>query len=114
MPRRPPPSALRLHPGPTPSRQEPKHRIPSIPVPAFYPSIRAPLNPSPARARSPVADLEGWFVPAPAQSLRAKPALRGPWDHSRSLSESTLDVDSLIRAPRPAAVIVSPMTLSVW
>jgi hypothetical protein len=38
MPRRPPPSSLLLVKGPTPSRAEPKHRLPSLPQPTFYPT----------------------------------------------------------------------------
>jgi len=37
MPRRPPPSSLLLVKGPTPARAEPKHRLPSVPQPTFYP-----------------------------------------------------------------------------
>ncbi|EPQ58243.1 hypothetical protein GLOTRDRAFT_110096 [Gloeophyllum trabeum ATCC 11539] len=37
MPRRPPPSALRLVPGPTPPRGQPKHVLPSLPNPTFQP-----------------------------------------------------------------------------
>ncbi|TDL27226.1 hypothetical protein BD410DRAFT_782301 [Rickenella mellea] len=38
MPRRPPPTSLRLAQGPTPTRGQPKHTLPSIPRPTFYPS----------------------------------------------------------------------------
>lgn len=38
MPRRPPPTALRLATGPTPPRHYAKHVLPSIPLPTFYPS----------------------------------------------------------------------------
>jgi len=37
MPRRPPPSSLLLVKGPPPTRAEPKHRLPSVPQPTFYP-----------------------------------------------------------------------------
>ena len=38
MPRRPPPSSLRLATGPTPMRGQPKHTLPALPRPTFYPS----------------------------------------------------------------------------
>ncbi|KAI6117606.1 hypothetical protein EDD16DRAFT_1588052 [Pisolithus croceorrhizus] len=47
MPRRPPPSALRLFQGPLPPRSEPKHRLPSVPSPTFYPKGALPRQPSP-------------------------------------------------------------------
>ena len=36
MPRRPPPTPLRLHQGPMPSRGKPKHTMPSLPRPVFH------------------------------------------------------------------------------
>ena len=36
-PRRAPPTSLRLHQGPMPSRGQPKHTLPSLPRPAFSP-----------------------------------------------------------------------------
>ncbi|KAH9857807.1 hypothetical protein C2E23DRAFT_881373 [Lenzites betulinus] len=36
MPRRSPPTPLRLHAGPLPARGHPKHTLPSLPRPAFH------------------------------------------------------------------------------
>ncbi|OSD02791.1 hypothetical protein PYCCODRAFT_1467480 [Trametes coccinea BRFM310] len=36
MPRRSPPTPLRLHTGPLPARGKPKHTLPSLPRPAFH------------------------------------------------------------------------------
>ncbi|KAI0822622.1 hypothetical protein BC628DRAFT_1421577 [Trametes gibbosa] len=36
MPRRSPPTPLRLHNGPLPARGQPKHTLPSLPRPAFH------------------------------------------------------------------------------
>ncbi|KAI0085429.1 hypothetical protein BDY19DRAFT_446811 [Irpex rosettiformis] len=45
MPRRNPPTPLRLHQGPLPSRTQPKHTLPSVPRPTFVPL--APAGPGP-------------------------------------------------------------------
>lgn len=52
MPRRPPPTPLRLHEGPLPTRSRPKHTLPSVPRPTFVPRIPAVRSPRPRpRAR---------------------------------------------------------------
>ncbi|KAI0362745.1 hypothetical protein OH77DRAFT_81505 [Trametes cingulata] len=46
MPRRSPPTPLRLHNGPLPARGQPKHTLPSLPRPAFHgptPSFSGPV-----------------------------------------------------------------------
>lgn len=50
MPRRSPPTALRLHEGPLPSRGKPKFTLPSVPRPIFHAPSIAPRGPAP-RAR---------------------------------------------------------------
>ncbi|CAL1703974.1 unnamed protein product [Somion occarium] len=48
--RRPPPSALRLVSGPLPARNQPKHSLPSLPRPAFYPKAHVTFEgPKPRR-----------------------------------------------------------------
>ncbi|KIP10334.1 hypothetical protein PHLGIDRAFT_125677 [Phlebiopsis gigantea 11061_1 CR5-6] len=58
MPRRPPPTPLRLVNGPLPPRRQPKHTLPSLPRPAFYPPIAVIQGPVPRpRATSISGDL---------------------------------------------------------
>ena len=58
MPRRPPPTPLRLVEGPLPPRRQPKHTLPSLPRPAFYPPVAVIQGPVPRpRARSITADM---------------------------------------------------------
>lgn len=45
MPRRPAPTPLRLHPGPTPPRNFVKYTLPSKPQQIFYPSVSARMIP---------------------------------------------------------------------
>lgn len=49
MPRRPPPTSLRLHKGPMPSRGQAKHTLPSVPRPVHVPSdvTRSTVKPAP-------------------------------------------------------------------
>ena len=42
MPRRPPPTPLRLVSGPLPPRNRPRHTLPSLPHPAFHPRPPVP------------------------------------------------------------------------
>ncbi|KAF8526832.1 hypothetical protein BU17DRAFT_82252 [Hysterangium stoloniferum] len=104
MPRRPPPTALRLHPGPTPPRSHPKHTLPSVPRPAFYAPKAAPI---PDRVHV-ASKAMPWEVELGISSKKEEPRMRGPWDRSRSLGESTVDVSMVIRAPERVKV-VSPM-----
>jgi hypothetical protein len=161
MPRRPPPTSLRLIDGPLPSRSVPRHTMPSVPAPVFQPAVGGPLPrerekphtssnydapvlavittvptalslPSSSSAGiSPVsgADSEHHDLrhsrsssslssanssaspspsframsPAPAKDGRS---LRGPWDHSSSISFH-VNVDTLLAAPAPAAVHIA-------
>ncbi|KAF8919553.1 hypothetical protein CPB85DRAFT_1277089 [Mucidula mucida] len=101
MPRRSPPSALRLVPGPAPPRNVPKHTLPSVPRPTFYWPCNLGKGPTPRSSnRSPLYD-EG----QDRLKLVSKRSVRGPWDHSGSIPLK-FDVDRLIRAPQPVAMSV--------
>ncbi|KIJ24771.1 hypothetical protein M422DRAFT_29237 [Sphaerobolus stellatus SS14] len=128
VPRRPAPTALRLYTGPTPPRSQPKHRLPSLPRPTFQPAKTMTMtdrqvgNWGIGLASISVEDLALPTSPTSrggsldASPTRQAPKLRGPWDQSRSLSETTLNVESLIRAPQPAAILSnsSPLPSAVW
>ncbi|KAH8102884.1 hypothetical protein BXZ70DRAFT_756981 [Cristinia sonorae] len=59
LPRRPPPTALRLVQGPLPSRARPKHTLPSLPRPAFHPKIHvAHSGPAPRKLAKEALTLE--------------------------------------------------------
>lgn len=116
MPRRPPPSALRLFQGPLPPRSEPKHRLPSVPSPTFYPKGALPRQPSPPPGVKPnfarVACSEltrlgpeiSMYGPSPTSSpCCTTKRRRGPWDDSSSL-DLHVDVDSLLAVPKPVVV----------
>ncbi|PSR88849.1 hypothetical protein PHLCEN_2v4998 [Hermanssonia centrifuga] len=47
MPRRAPPTPLRLISGPLPLRSRPKHTLPSLPRPTFYPRVTLSRGPKP-------------------------------------------------------------------
>ncbi|KAI8998897.1 hypothetical protein BD414DRAFT_476364 [Trametes punicea] len=65
MPRRSPPTPLRLHTGPLPPRGQPKHTLPSLPRPAFHgPTPSAHSGPVP-RARMAHTDLPALVIPEP-------------------------------------------------
>ncbi|KAK7693147.1 hypothetical protein QCA50_002713 [Cerrena zonata] len=56
--RRPPPTALRLVSGPLPARNKPRHTLPCMPRPAFYPKVHAPNDgPKPRRRVNSVTDV---------------------------------------------------------
>ncbi|KAI6151043.1 hypothetical protein BKA82DRAFT_1000921 [Pisolithus tinctorius] len=111
MPRRPPPSALRLFHGPLPPRSEPKHRLPSVPSPTFYPQGALPHQPSPPPRAKPsstrvaCSELDTSMCgPSPTSSpCSTTKRRRGPWDHSSSI-ELRVDVDSLLAVPKPVVV----------
>ncbi|KIY64905.1 hypothetical protein CYLTODRAFT_81973 [Cylindrobasidium torrendii FP15055 ss-10] len=97
MPRRLPPSPLNLVAGPAPPRSFPKHTLPSVPRPVFYPA-QASAGPAPrgTTRTAPVAFGGGIQIKKHIVS-------RGPWDHSGSI-EVNIDVDTLVPLPLPAAV----------
>jgi len=132
MPRRPPPTALRLATGPTPPRYNPKHVLPSVPLPTFNPlpisgshstHASAPRQTIERRQRIthtevPPLDIpffaagngsgSGNNSPTSAGSMQAgggKILVRGPWDHSGSIPFE-FDVESILAPLKP--VVVSP------
>ena len=127
MPRRPPPTALRLATGPTPPRSRPKHVLPSVPLPTFHPlpiseshssHAPAPRQTAQKMSRTELPPLDIPFLaggngnnasPISADSMRAgKPKIiKGPWDHSGCISLE-FDVESMLAPLKPA--IVSPRT----
>jgi len=123
MPRRPPPTALRLATGPTPLRNKPKHTLPSIPLPTFYPLRVKESDLQAATARQttercqtithtelPTLDIlslpygsgSGNTSPASVGDGRGK-IIKGPWDHSGSISLD-FDVESVLAPLKPVAV----------
>ncbi|KDQ60577.1 hypothetical protein JAAARDRAFT_31544 [Jaapia argillacea MUCL 33604] len=62
MPRRPAPTPLRLVAGPTPPRGQPRHTLPSVPRPTFYPPSSVPRGPV-TRARTGSPDLPSSSLP---------------------------------------------------
>ncbi|KAI0670654.1 hypothetical protein C8Q78DRAFT_1079595 [Trametes maxima] len=69
MPRRSPPTPLRLHNGPLPARGKPKHTLPSLPRPAFCgPAPQQHTGPVP-RARMLHTELPALAIPDPATGL---------------------------------------------
>jgi len=131
MPRRPPPTALRLATGPSPPRNKPKHTLPSIPLPTFYP-LRVKESDLQARQTTerrqtimhrelPTLDIltlpygsgSGNTSPVSAGSMgegRGK-IIKGPWDHSGSISLD-FDVESVLAPLKPVAV--SPTAAVEW
>ncbi|THH15596.1 hypothetical protein EW146_g4896 [Bondarzewia mesenterica] len=115
MPRRPPPTALRLAEGPIPPRGKSKFTLPSVPRPIFHPPSVVPRGPVP-RAREPSLASAGMSsvqtptvasnIPSPASATQTPPSgkvMRGPWDHSQSISVP-FDVESVLSPPKRAAV----------
>ncbi|KAI0048228.1 hypothetical protein FA95DRAFT_1491300 [Auriscalpium vulgare] len=101
MPRRPPPTALRLVEGPLPPRGRAKFTLPSVPRPIFHPPAVVAHGPVPrARLQAKEGAADGG-----KQGAHGKGQTRGPWDHSRSISVP-LDVSALLQTPARAAVNV--------
>ncbi|KAG6874327.1 hypothetical protein C0995_001552 [Termitomyces sp. Mi166 len=109
MRRRAPPSSLRLVPGPIPPRNSPKHRLPSLPPPIFYPTPAMKQTATRGRNRSfvlPSLDIlprEKGVKADPHPRLAVTPKLRGPWDHSGCITVS-FDVENVLAPLQPAAV----------
>ena len=57
MPRRAPPTPLRLYQGPLPPRSRPKHTLPSLPCPTFRPRLLAMGAPNPRSRAQSIDDL---------------------------------------------------------
>ncbi|KII88891.1 hypothetical protein PLICRDRAFT_40528 [Plicaturopsis crispa FD-325 SS-3] len=126
MTRRAAPTALRLIQGPTPPRGVPRHTMPSMPRPTFQPPAILVRGPAP-RSRSgsprhedthmlhsqlpPLAIPQGSssYTSAAPPSSSSSPEtsdgmrMRGPWDHSRSISVP-FDVGTVLAPPKPVAV----------
>ncbi|KAK0228214.1 hypothetical protein IW262DRAFT_1490274 [Armillaria fumosa] len=107
MPRRPPPTALRLVPGPAPPRNAPKHTLPAVPRPTFYPPHSVGRGPSPPARGLHCLDMASNHsnssrssVARRSESVRIR---RGPWDHSGSV-RVPVDVDHLLPLPKPVAI----------
>jgi len=134
MPRRAPPSALRLVQGPIPPRSQPKHVMPCLPPPAFCPEEAMPRGSSPPprsrrlgqvvlrstelsplamplefdanSSRTSLALSTPTSSPSSPSSSPVGMRIRGPWEHSSSISDQLqVDIDSLLAIPKPAAYI---------
>ncbi|KAK0448375.1 uncharacterized protein EV420DRAFT_856457 [Desarmillaria tabescens] len=106
MPRRAPPTALRLVPGPAPPRNAPKHTLPAVPRPTFYPPHSVGRGPSPPASGLPVALASNYSNSRPSNVARRSESVkvrRGPWDHSGSV-RVPVDVDHLLPLPKPVAI----------
>ncbi|KAK0210426.1 hypothetical protein DFS33DRAFT_1293105 [Desarmillaria ectypa] len=101
MPRRPPPTALRLVPGPAPPRNAPKHTLPAVPRPTFYPPHSVGRGPSPpASGLHCLPMASNCSNSSRPESVKVQ---RGPWDHSGSV-RIPIDVDHLLPLPKPVAI----------
>ncbi|GJE86810.1 hypothetical protein PsYK624_028930 [Phanerochaete sordida] len=133
MPRRPPPTPLRLHQGPLPARGKPKHTLPSLPRPAFHlplpavpgaaPRARAPSvgsgehnlqtmppgelpgRPSFGSSRASTDSVRSPVSPPSRAGSDASEPVRGPWDHSASIKVA-IDISAVLPPPQPAALPV--------
>jgi len=105
MPRRPPPSSLRLHPptDPLPKREEPKHRMPSAPQPAFVPDATTK-----SEGTGPSKPDIGKIGETAREESSNSNVQAGPWDRSRSFREGEMSVGELIRPPAVAASLSRP------
>ncbi|KAJ7871515.1 hypothetical protein B0H14DRAFT_2345176 [Mycena olivaceomarginata] len=110
MPRRSPPSSLRLWVGPVPARSIPKHTMPSMPRPTWAQPAALARGPSPrpqaGHKEDPVLAVK--FSEIPSHLLPPTPSsqgsMRGPWDHSGSI-QLPMDVESLLSPLKPAALV---------
>ncbi|KAJ7168085.1 hypothetical protein C8R43DRAFT_983035 [Mycena crocata] len=121
MPRRSPPTSLRLVQGPVPPRSTPKHTLPSVPRPTFSQPAMIARGPSPRQQASQREDplLSAKFSSLPAIVIPLSTSLpsavlsattpssrgrmRGPWDHSGSIT-TPIDMESLLTPLKPVAL----------
>ncbi|KAJ6618278.1 hypothetical protein B0H10DRAFT_2030115 [Mycena sp. CBHHK59/15] len=121
MPRRAPPTSLRLVQGPVPPRSVPRHTLPSVPRPTFSQPATVARGPAPRQQAAQYEDplLSAKFTALPeiiippntslpssmlsATSPSSRGSLRGPWDHSGCIP-TPLDVESLLRPLQPVAL----------
>ncbi|KAE9407042.1 hypothetical protein BT96DRAFT_174173 [Gymnopus androsaceus JB14] len=108
MPRRGPPSPLRLAEGPTPPRSAPKHTMPSMPRPTFCPPMIVSRSARP-KVSTLQLDAEIFGSPmsaSPRSSSGWSPTVlrvRGPWDHSSSIP---VPFEGEMLTPLKAAIVV--------
>jgi len=104
--RRPPPSALRLITGPTPPRSAPRHTLPSVPRPAFYPPSAVSRGPSPRGRQSTTLPQPG--LNAVDQStlciLTSYDSMSSPYSSSTGTPTSSM--------PTPSSSNYSPRSLT--
>ncbi|KAH8108450.1 hypothetical protein DFH11DRAFT_1862394 [Phellopilus nigrolimitatus] len=106
MPRRQPPTSLRLVEGPLPMRGQARHTLPSVPRPALVSvNVSRSLNwSSSARSEPRAAVLSPPGLSHAGRGVGAgSPPVRGPWDHSRVVS-LPIDVGSVLPLPKPVAI----------
>ncbi|KAH6918765.1 hypothetical protein BKA70DRAFT_1248205 [Coprinopsis sp. MPI-PUGE-AT-0042] len=94
MPRRAPPTALRLVPGPAPPRNAPKHVLPAPPQPVQM----APVPVKKTTPEPPTFDPMAFFGEAPSDRVL------GPWAHSSGLRVA-IPIGRLLAPPAPVHVI---------
>ncbi|KAI0371775.1 hypothetical protein BV20DRAFT_163033 [Pilatotrama ljubarskyi] len=114
MPRRSPPTPLRLHNGPLPARGKPKHTLPSLPRPAFHgptPSITGPVP----RARMVHTDLPAIAipdVPAPGTAIpglfTAAETASGPSSPTSSASSGSMSSGSEMGRKKSREIVRGP------
>ncbi|KAJ7236712.1 hypothetical protein B0H12DRAFT_1139852 [Mycena haematopus] len=110
MPRRSPPTSLRLVQGPVPPRSVPRHTMPSMPRPTWCQPTAVARGPSPrpqaGHKEDPVlaakfSEIPSILIPPTPTSQGTK---RGPWDHSGSI-QLPLDVETLLSPLKPVALV---------
>ncbi|KAJ7184174.1 hypothetical protein C8R46DRAFT_452260 [Mycena filopes] len=126
MPRRSPPTSLRLVQGPVPPRsyevhsrllltslltascRVPRHTLPSVPRPTFSQPATIVRGPAPRQQALHKEDpvLAAKFAEIPMILIPVTPtsrgSLRGPWDHSAPIE---LDIVSLLSPLKPVALV---------
>ncbi|KAI5835615.1 hypothetical protein K523DRAFT_318942, partial [Schizophyllum commune Tattone D] len=87
MPRRPPPSSLRLSGGPTPPRGFAKFAVPSVPRPTFHPPSLMGRGPR----------------PRPQAAARESDWAEFTSMVSQQIGTTALDMESILAVPKPVA-----------
>jgi len=107
MPRRSPPSALRLTTGPIPSLNQPKYKLPTVPRPTFYrpPAVARGPAPDTICVKTPARPRTAADIASPSGSPMSGNGMimRGPWDHSGSI-ELPIDVEAMLTPLKRVAV----------
>ncbi|KAJ7197241.1 hypothetical protein GGX14DRAFT_471971 [Mycena pura] len=119
MPRRSPPTSLRLVQGPVPPRSVPRHTLPSVPRPTFSQPAQVARGAAPRQAAQEDPHFAGKFKALPeivippnsslptvvlsATSPSSRGSRRGPWDHSGSI-QTPIDMGSLLAPLKPVAL----------